>query len=280
MIRGIDVSHHNPNPDFAKAKEAGIAFVYVKATEGKTYRDPQYQSHALNALKAGLHVGFYHFARPDNNKPEDEVKNFVDAISSFKYDLLPVLDLEVSVAMSDNALYEWVKSFIDGVKAKTGHNVMLYTGLHYLNNKPALKKLASDGVPLWIAAYRPVAPEVNGWDWVIWQYNDQEQIPGIGHCDANNLVDLTKILINPPAKKPTKPKLTLPNVVLKLGDRGEAVKQVQTALNKLKFNCGSADGIYGSRTKDAVLSFQKAYGIKPFDGIYGPKTRAKMLELL
>jgi lysozyme len=34
--RGIDLSHHNPNPDFSKAKAAGITFVYIKATEGKT----------------------------------------------------------------------------------------------------------------------------------------------------------------------------------------------------------------------------------------------------
>jgi GH25 family lysozyme M1 (1,4-beta-N-acetylmuramidase) len=40
MIKGIDVSHHNGPVDFTKVKSTGIQFVYIKATEGKTYRDP------------------------------------------------------------------------------------------------------------------------------------------------------------------------------------------------------------------------------------------------
>lgn len=283
MLRGIDISHHNNPTDFKKAKESGISFVYIKATEGKTYRDPKYQQFATNAKNAGLLIGFYHFARPNNgNDPADEAKNFVDAISGSKYDLIPVLDLEVSVLVDDETLYNWAKAFIDAVKAKTGHNVMLYTYHHYLIDRPALKKLAKDQVPLWIASYRDSAPSISGWNWTMWQYTDQAEIPGIGKCDADNLVDLNKILVNPKVSKPSKPspKPTLPDVVLKLGDKGEAVKKVQEALKKLKFDCGAIDGIYGPKTKDAVLRFQKAYGIEPYDGIYGPKTRAKMLELL
>lgn len=282
MIRGIDVSHHNPNPDFNQAKAAGVEFVYIKASEGATFRDPQFQPNALNALKAGLHVGFYHFAHPGINQPEDEVKNFVDAISIFKYDLIPVLDLEVNQKdLSDEELYQWAREFIDGVRSKTGHNVMLYTGLYFLNQYPALQKL--NDVPLWVAAYRPTPPAVS---WTVWQYSDKENVPGVGACDANYLSDLAKILIAPIVAKPTKPSkpaqpnLTLPNKVLKPGDRGDDVKAVQVALNRLNFKCGEPDGIYGPKTEDAVLRFQKMYGIKPFDGIYGPKTREKMIELL
>lgn len=263
MIRGIDVSHHNPNPDFAKAKASGISFVYVKATEGRTYQDPQYQPNAWNAREAGLLMGFYHFARPDNgNKPEDEAKNFLNAISVFKYDLIPVLDLEVPVSMSDEALFKWVKAFIDTVKAKTGHNVMLYTYLSYLNARPALKKLANYGVPLWLAAYRSSPPSVSGWDWTMWQYTDKEQVPGIGKCDANNLVDLNKILINPPKKEQP---ATPVQRVLNLGDSGEDVRLVQQKLGI------KADGIFGPQTQQAVMEFQRKNGLT-VDGIVGPQT--------
>lgn len=74
--------------------------------------------------------------------------------------------------------------------------------------------------------------------------------------------------------------VSLPNVTLKKGSKGTDVKTVQNALNKLNFKCGTADGIYGDKTVDACLRFQKMYGVKPYDGIYGTKTRAKMLELL
>jgi lysozyme len=277
MIKGIDISHHNGTPDFTKAKAAGVAFAYIKATEGKSYRDPQYQSNAYNAMRAGLPIGFYHFARPDNgNKPEDEAQNFVAAISPFKYALLPVLDLEVAVNMDDNALYNWAKSFISTVKAKTGHNVMLYTGLHYLNSCPALKKLASQ-VPLWIAAYRDTAPTVSGWNWTMWQFTDKENVPGVGRCDVNWLKDLSSILNKPASSKPPSQEKPAeshwdPNPEfhrnLNLQDpmlRGEDVKRLQARLEIL------ADGIFGPLTKQAVMNWQKAHGLA-VDGIVGPAT--------
>lgn len=35
------------------------------------------------------------------------------------------------------------------------------------------------------------------------------------------------------------------------------VKKVQTKLNKLGYKCGRADGIYGTKTKNAIKKFQK-----------------------
>ena len=69
------------------------------------------------------------------------------------------------------------------------------------------------------------------------------------------------------------------NVILKNGSRGDAVKQLQTNLNKLGFNCGTADGIFGVKTEAAVKAFQKAYGLA-VDGIAGPATLGKIEELL
>ncbi|MBA4542721.1 hypothetical protein H1164_07375 [Thermoactinomyces daqus] len=274
MLKGIDVSHHNAVSDFSRVKAAGIEFVYIKASEGVTYRDPQYQPNANNAMKAGLLVGFYHFARPDNgNKPEDEAQNFVNAISIFKYNLMPVLDLEVDVNIDDDALYQWARSFVNIVKAKTGYNVMLYTGLYYLNKYPALQNLKD--LPLWIAAYRSTAPSVSGWaNWTVWQYTDNENIPGIVEsCDANYLNDLATIFLNKPVEKPILKrilKLTSPMM------RGDDVKTLQIRLQI------PADGIFGPLTEQAVKNWQRVHdergnvvptgkGLK-VDGIVGPKT--------
>ncbi|MFX0548246.1 M14 family zinc carboxypeptidase [Hathewaya histolytica] len=52
-------------------------------------------------------------------------------------------------------------------------------------------------------------------------------------------------------------------IILKEGDRGPRVKRLQSLLKQLGYNVGNIDGIYGSRTKNAVSSFQRDRGILP-----------------
>lgn len=65
--------------------------------------------------------------------------------------------------------------------------------------------------------------------------------------------------------------LNLGDRVLREGCRGQDVAQLQTRLNSLGYWCGNVDGIFGPKTKNAVMSFQKAKGLK-VDGIVGPQT--------
>ena len=57
----------------------------------------------------------------------------------------------------------------------------------------------------------------------------------------------------------------------KYGSRGEEVKQIQTKLKRWGYYNGSVDGIYGTKTLNAVKSFQKKNGLT-VDGIAGTKT--------
>ncbi|WP_337133948.1 N-acetylmuramoyl-L-alanine amidase [Priestia megaterium] len=85
-----------------------------------------------------------------------------------------------------------------------------------------------------------------------------------------------------PTPSPTPPseQYPLPNGILKQGDSGEAVKQLQRALNAVNFKVGSLDGIYGVQTKDAVRRFQLVYLPYDVDGIYGPQTKNKLAAVL
>ena len=60
------------------------------------------------------------------------------------------------------------------------------------------------------------------------------------------------------------------------GSRGDAVRKLQELLNVKGYTCGSVDGIFGSKTKAAVLAFQKANGLGA-DGIVGPLTWGKLV---
>lgn len=61
------------------------------------------------------------------------------------------------------------------------------------------------------------------------------------------------------------------SVLSQYGSRGNEVRKIQTKLKQLGHYKGSIDGIYGSDTQKAVISFQKSCGLKA-DGIAGPKT--------
>ncbi len=61
------------------------------------------------------------------------------------------------------------------------------------------------------------------------------------------------------------------------GSKGNDVKTLQTMLNTVDNAKLVADGIFGARTKRAVINFQKSNGLSA-DGICGPKTWAKLSE--
>jgi hypothetical protein len=61
-------------------------------------------------------------------------------------------------------------------------------------------------------------------------------------------------------------------------DPVEELSGVQARLNNLGFYCGSVDGVYGSRTKNAIAQFQHAHGLD-VDGLPGQETQAKLKEV-
>lgn len=60
-----------------------------------------------------------------------------------------------------------------------------------------------------------------------------------------------------------------------MGSRGNEVRKIQQRLKNWDYYKGTVDGIYGTKTKKAVIAFQKNHNITA-DGICGPKT----LELI
>lgn len=57
------------------------------------------------------------------------------------------------------------------------------------------------------------------------------------------------------------------------------VKGLQRRLNGLGYNLGSADGTIGPRTERAILDFQADNDPLRVDGIYGPKTRSRLVQV-
>lgn len=61
---GLDISHHQDlGLDLAAARRDGIEFVFIKATEGASYQDPEFNINLAEARAAGQLVAAYHYVR-------------------------------------------------------------------------------------------------------------------------------------------------------------------------------------------------------------------------
>ena len=73
-----------------------------------------------------------------------------------------------------------------------------------------------------------------------------------------------------------------PGWLIRIGQTGESVRQIQACLNRVGRRQAfipqlAEDGIFGPRTQDAVMIFQRLYGLNP-DGIVGPLTWARLSQ--
>jgi hypothetical protein len=83
----------------------------------------------------------------------------------------------------------------------------------------------------------------------------------------------------PTTTQSSTPTLLLPAATLKLGDHGNAVKELQRALRSLGSTVGTIDGVFGASTERALIAFQTAHHLSP-DGVLGPATRAALRNAL
>ena len=65
----------------------------------------------------------------------------------------------------------------------------------------------------------------------------------------------------------------LPEIHLKIGDRGEEVRELQKLLKMEGFECGFTDGVYGKLTAAAVSALKTVSGVAETSGEYNEQAR-------
>lgn len=96
-------------------------------------------------------------------------------------------------------------------------------------------------------------------------------------CSVIFLACATTAIVYPFAMSNTIEIADMQAAAIRRGDSGSKVKEIQRKLNEYGFNAGTVDGIFGSRTLQAVKNFQKSRGLV-VDGIVGTAT-AKALGI-
>ncbi|GAA3817479.1 glycoside hydrolase family 25 protein [Streptomyces coacervatus] len=143
MLRGIDVSAYQSS----SYATDGLSFVFIKATEGRSYINPRAGAQTQHGRNAGLVVGFYHFLWPGHLQAQAEY--FVEQAPSKAGDILAV-DWETTSDGSHASNAE-KDLFLRKVKElRPNHQVVLYTNRDYWLNVDTTS-YAGDG--LWIADY-------------------------------------------------------------------------------------------------------------------------------
>jgi len=174
---GVDVSGYQPVVDWEKAAASGIAFAFIKATEGTTLIDRAFTSHWTKAKAANVLRGAYHFFRPKVDA-EAQAALFLEQLDD-PGELPPVLDVEVVNGVAPAQIAAGVVEWIDVVAATLGRPI-IYTSPSFWNALPATNDLARKA-DLWVAHWEAREPSVvHGWQkWTFWQFTNKATISGI-----------------------------------------------------------------------------------------------------
>jgi len=185
---GIDVSHHQGQIDWKKvvsasaASEYPLKFVFIKATEGASFNDPDYGTNIVNARNMGFTCGSYHFYNPKTS-PAKQAAFFLENLSLLPGDLAPVVDVEVAGAKGGNLASDLIQ-FLYEVENKTGVTPIIYTSAKFRDHH--LSDPAFDRFPLWVAHYYVENPATKA-EWKIWQFTDKGRVPGISEATDMNV---------------------------------------------------------------------------------------------
>lgn len=191
VSRGIDLSHHNGRMDFERLSKADtdVEFVYLKATEGTDYVDPEFVAAATACRRYGIPAGAYHFFRYDTDG-ELQALNFMQALRGRHFQLPPAIDVEDWGNPDGHA----TAKIVERLRALTEHLLSEgYTPVIYTNSDGYRRFIKGnfDHLPLWIASFDfpPLEDDPENSRWSLWQYSHRGSVPGIFSSVDLNVVN-------------------------------------------------------------------------------------------
>lgn len=191
-IWGLDISHHNGKIDWSKVMITKPHFMFIKATEGVTIFDHQFDTNWVYLKKHKVVRGAYHFFSYKTSG-KLQAQHYIKNVPLTKGDLPPVLDVEYSKKMpSTKKVTKEILIWIDLVEKQYKTKPIVYCPLRFYN-KYLKGKLSAD-YPLWICDYR--MPPDSAVHWNFWQHTDAFNIPGINFTFDRNVFRYDSIAFN------------------------------------------------------------------------------------
>lgn len=192
--KGIDVSKHQGEIDWAKVAADGVKFAFIRVGNrgygsGAIVEDAQFENNIKGAISNGIQVGVYFFSQAINEEEAlEEAKFVLEKVAPYRVQCPIVLDVE-KVADSEARMNQITSEqrtantlvFLETVK-EAGYDVMLY---HNMEMSLLMLDLAQfEEYDKWFAYYNKEIYYPYAFD--VWQYSDKGRINGIsGDVDLN-----------------------------------------------------------------------------------------------
>lgn len=181
-VKGLDVSHHQGEIDWEQVggKER-YRFVFMKATEGKDFVDHRFQQNWKEAKRQGLHVGAYHFFSMKSSGKE-QAQNFIRTVPDEEDSLPAVIDVEIPLYHDPEKVRRELGVLVSELEKHYGKKPLFYA------TYDTYHRYIRDAFPdheIWI---RDIVkqPDLEGRDWLFWQYSNRGRVDGIGtYVDLN-----------------------------------------------------------------------------------------------
>ncbi|MBR5104662.1 MAG: glycoside hydrolase family 25 protein [Bacteroidales bacterium] len=183
-IKVLTDAHGRTTNSVNQAKDIrNISYVFIKATEGNSFRDKYFKRHWKNAGKRGIRRGAYHFFRSSKDAGL-QANHFIRTVGDLSAnDLPPVLDIEtIHKGCSYKTLNEKALIWLKAVEKHYGRKPVVYSSASFIND--ILCKEIKENYPIWVAHYGVSRPRCDKWH--IWQFADNATVYGIaGEVDLN-----------------------------------------------------------------------------------------------
>ncbi len=191
-IWGLDISHHNGKIDWSKVVITKPHFIFIKATEGTTIFDHEFDSNWVYLKKHKVTRGAYHFFSY-KSLGKLQAQHFIANVPLTKGDLPPVLDVEFCRKMPakkkvTREILNWIETVEKHYKVKP----IIYCPWRFY--KQYLKDKVSTDYTLWICDYR--MPPDSSIHWNFWQHTNTFSIPGINFSFDRNVFRYDSVAFN------------------------------------------------------------------------------------
>lgn len=170
-VKGVDVSVFQQDIDWKGLEDEGIGFAFIKATEGSSHVDRNFEYNWKEAHKTDMKVGAYHFLSYDTSGAT-QAENYIDTVG-VKWGMMPpAVDVEFYGKYIDHhpnakKVHKVLDVMLEALEDKYNRKPIIYTNLYIYDTYISGRY---DDYPVWISDPGISEALPDGRNWVFCQY--------------------------------------------------------------------------------------------------------------